>query len=239
MIQTQLVRLDKPYNIIFSKDGSFGLHIATLIVVKEKPMKDEETGSVIDTYPVVDSYPIVGGGTGIDGETWVKSEIKDCMVICREGMCIGLYTLKELMEFCSKTYHFYEFLFGIPTMLSVALMTYGSKFKLPTDENKRTINDYDVRLEFTESNGGQSCLVYAAKESDFYFYDFFDTEPPFSQFAHTNSEAINFLAELRDSYLSAFHFEGLHSITFTTEDSKYQWFVDKLNNTKVDAGGGE
>ena len=54
-METQLVRLDKPYNIICGPDIKFGLHLATLIVVNEKPVKDAETGDVVDTYPVAKS----------------------------------------------------------------------------------------------------------------------------------------------------------------------------------------
>ena len=236
-METQLVRLDKPYNIICGPDIKFGLHLATLIVVNEKPVKDAETGDVIDTYPVAKSYPVVGVEYGIDGEVWMKSEQKDCMFICREGESVGLYTLKKLMEFSSKSHHFIDFILIVPGALSMVLLSYGSKFELPTDELNHTINEYNVRLEFSENNNGKSCMVYAAKESDFYFYDYFDNEPPFVQEVRTNSESIKFLAELRDSYVRAFHHEGLHSITFTTKDVKYQWFVDKLNNTKPDAAG--
>ena len=80
-------------------------------------------------------------------------------------------------------------------------------------------------------------MVYADKDSDFYFYDYFDNEPPFIQEVRTNTESIKFLSSLRDSYVRAFHFEGLHSITFITKDEKYQWFVDKLNNTMPDEAG--
>lgn len=234
-METQLVRLDKPYNIICSPDIKFGLHIATLIVVNEKPVKDAETGDVVDTYPVAKSYPVVGVEYGIDGEVWMKSEQKDCMVICREGESVGLYTLKKLMELSSKSHHFIDFVLIVPGALSMALLAYGSKFELPTDDSKHIINDYEVRLEFLEENNGQSCMVYASKESDFYFYDYFDNEPPFVKKIHTNSESIKYLADLRDSYVRAFHYEGLHSITFTTKDKKYQWFVDDLNGTKADA----
>ena len=236
-METQLVRLDKPYNIICGPDIKFGLHLATLIVVNEKPVKDAETGDVVDTYPVAKSYPVVGVEYGIDGEVWMKSEQKDCMVICREGESVGLYTLKKLMEFSSKSHHFIDFILIVPGALSMALLAYGVKLELPTDDNNCTINDYKVRLEFSEGNNGRSCMVYADKDSDFYFYDYFENEPPFIQEVRTNTESIKFLSSLRDSYVRAFHFEGLHSITFITKDEKYQWFVDKLNNTMPDEAG--
>ena len=225
-METQLVRLDKPYNIIFSPDGKFGLHIATLIVVNEVQSK----------LPLeAHTYPVVGGGYRIDGEVWMDSELKDCLVICREGESVGLYMLKKIMEFYKPEWIGAKL--NVPGKFSWALLSYGSKVELPIDGSKHIKQDYEVRLEFSEENNGQSCMVYAAKESEFYFYDYFDNEPPLSPFLHTNSEAIKFLAELRDSYMRVFHYEGVRSITFTTKDEKYQWFVDKLNATKADAAG--
>ena len=232
-METQLVRLDKPYNIICGSEGRFGLHIATLIVVKEVQSKDEDGLPQIVTEAC--TYPVVAGGYGMDGEVWMKSELKNCLAICREGEPVGLYTLIKVVEFYSKD-RGDSFLLSLPGRLDLALQIYGSKFVLPQDSNKRTISDYEVCLEFTENNDGRSCMVYATKESDFYFYDYFDNEPPFS-YEHTNLESIDFLAKLRDSYISAFHFEGIRSITFTTKDAKYQWFVDKLNSKKPDAAG--
>ncbi len=235
-METQLVRLDKPYHIIFGKNGRYGLHIATLIVIKEVKVKDLETGGV-DIIPEVSSYPVVGGGYDIDGEVWTHSKIKDCLLICREGELISLYTLKKTMEYYSKIRSF-DFLQIVPGVLSMALLTYGSRLSLPTDDNKNAINDYEVCLEFSENNNGKSCIVYADKDSDFYFYDYFDIEPiPTSKLAHINSQSIKYLAELRDSYVRAFYYEGLESITFTTKDKNYQWFVDKLNSEKFDAAG--
>lgn len=42
MIQTHLLKLDPPYQIIHA-GGEVGLHIATLIVTKESKTKDGET----------------------------------------------------------------------------------------------------------------------------------------------------------------------------------------------------
>ena len=58
MRQTQLVRLDKPYNIILGKNGKFALHIATLIVIDDEKRTynnnvDKEIVTVARCYPVV------------------------------------------------------------------------------------------------------------------------------------------------------------------------------------------
>ena len=235
-METQLVRLDKPYNIIYGSNGKISLHIATLIVINEEKVDDAKKG-VVSHSPVVNTYPVVGGGYGFDGEVWMKSELKDCLLICREGENVGLYALKRSMEFCSKTHHTLDYLLMIPGSFSFSLLSYGSKLILPLDDNKCTISDYVVCLEFSEYNDGKSCTVYADKDSDFYFYDFFDKVSIPSQLVHTISACIKYLAELRDSYLRALKFEGLRSITFTTNDDSYQWFIDKLNSVKIDATG--
>lgn len=191
---------------------------------------------MVDTIPEVCSYPVVGGGYDIDGEVWMNSTLKECMVICRKGEPVSLYTLKKSMEFSSRE-HSLDYLQIVPGSLSMALLTYGSKLELPTDEKKRTISDYEVCLEFSEYNNGKSCIVYASKESDFYFYDYFSNEQPLPLKGHTNLDSIKYLTELRDSYIRVFHFEGLRSITFTTKDESYQWFVDELNSLKTDATG--
>ena len=77
-------------------------------------------------------------------------------------------------------------------------------------------------------------MVYSAKNSEFYFNECFTFFPDIAPYTPTDQEAINYLAEARDGYRMALRAEGLHSITFTTENEIYQWFVDKLNNTKTD-----
>jgi hypothetical protein len=122
----------------------------------------------------------------------------------------------------------------VATSFILAMKKYGCRFVLPVDENNLPIADITVCLEFEESNKGKSCMVFADDDSPFYFYEYFDNEPPFIQTVPTNSEAKILMAELRDTYLQAFRLEGVRSITFTTKNEKYQWFVDELNATKLD-----
>ena len=95
---SQIVRLDAPYNIICSKSGQFGLHIATLIVVKEKiaDATDDKknSGSVtMENYPIVNTH-------NMDGQTWKDTELKDCLVICRQGGSIQGYGIHGKRRCC-------------------------------------------------------------------------------------------------------------------------------------------
>jgi hypothetical protein len=232
-METQLVRLDRPYNVICAKDGKLGLHIATLIVVKEEPQKNKERGGA-EIVTAAHSYPVVGGTYDPEGGVWMESELKDCKVVCREGGTVGLYDLKRVMEFFSK--NSYHSMLIVPTTFHVVLLLTNSKFKLHQDNNGQTISDYEVCLEFSAYNDGTQYMIYADNESEFFFYDSVVIEAIYPE-QHGFKESIAYISKLRDKYLLAFRLEGLRSITFTTKDTSFQWYVDKLNNTKPDGAG--
>ena len=225
MIQTQLIRLDKPYNVICNNQGEFALHIATLLIVKENKGNSKVE---VSSYPVVSKQ-----GLDLEGKAWMDSELNDCMVVCREDIGASLHSLKDVMEFCAKhrVSHFQDL---IPMRFDIALMWYGVKTCLPKDQQGNTIVDFEVPLVFEEGNDGNSCMVYSSNESPFYFWDYFSNDPQLISMLPTNIEVVNYIAEARDTYMRILHHEGLRSITFTTKDERYQWFVKRLNEYKID-----
>ena len=226
-METQLVRLDAPYNLICSSTGKIATHIATLIVVKEKKEELIE-GARMSNNLTVCSYPVIGGEFDIEGKVWMDSELKECLLIARQKSNLSLYTLRRLMEYCSKHLNPLR-LRSMPLILQMAIMDNGSKFVLPKDENKNTISDYDVCLEFEESKDGKSCMVFTNRNSDFYFYEYFYTDVATSNLPSSDN-AIYSMAQLSDSYLVFLSNYGLRNIKFSTKNKDYQWFVDKLNN---------
>lgn len=227
-MDTQLVRHDAPYNIICGKNGKFGLHTATLIVVKETMKKAPDNSSMSESLSV-SSYPVVSGGYEIDGHVWTDVEQKDCMVIARKGEPVAVGVLKRIMEFCTKR-NYYN-LVSLTASFKMAMFMYGSKISLPTDKEGKTISDYEVCLEFefhTSSYG--YVIVYSSKESVFYFLD------EYEEHGMEPEEAMRRMVKLRDNYLNILYNEGLRSITFITKDKLYQDFIDKLNSYKVDEG---
>ena len=229
-METQLVRHDKPYNVICGNNGKFALHIATLMVITEEEKKDEH-GNVVGMVPCTRCYPVVGNTYKMDGEVWMNSEQKDCFVICREEETVSLYTLKKLMDYCEKTGVSF-FTEKMPHFFSMAMLQYGCRIELPKNDNGKTVSDYEVCLEFEEGNNGKTCLVYADKDSEFFFTDYFANDPDFFDYLPTNLNSVKHIAELRDSYLQILHYEGLRNIHFITKNDAYQWFVDQLNDTK-------
>ena len=220
------MRLDAPYNLICSSTGKIGTHIATLIVVKEKKEELIE-GASMSSHLIVCSYPVVGGEFDIEGNVWLDSELKDCLLITRQKSTLSLYTLRRLMEYCSKHLNPLR-LRSMPLILQMAILDNDCKFVLPKDENENTISDYDVCLEFEESRDGKSCMVFTNRNSDFYFYEYFYIGVDSSNL-QSSENAIYSMGELNDSYLGILSNYGLKSIKFSTKNKDYQWFVDKLN----------
>lgn len=232
-MDTQLVRLDAPYNIICGTDGRFALHIATLIVVKEAGEAKSSEIPMSNNLSVA-TYPVVSEKHEARGQVWMNTELKDCYVVCEQGCkSLMLRDLKMIMEYCARNqvYHYREL---IPMRFNFVMLQYGLEIDLPKDKKDKTISDYIVCLEFEENNNGKTCMAYAEGVSQFYFYEFFANDPDLFGELQTNNEAIKSMAELRDDYLRLFRAEGLRSITFTTKNNQYQWFVDELNNHKAD-----
>jgi hypothetical protein len=227
-MDTQLVRLDAPYNIICGTDGYFALHIASLIVVKEQKTGKPNGVPMRDTVSVA-TYPVVNETYEADGQVWMNSELKDCYVVCRQDAdSVLLDDLKHVMEYCAKN-KVRDFREKIPMNFVSMMNRYGIGF-MDLCINK----DYEVCLEFEEGNNGRTCMVYADGASRFYFYEYFANDPDLFGALQTNSEAMDSIIELRDDYLRLFPKEVVRSITFITENADYQWFVDKLNNHKTD-----
>ncbi len=243
-MDTQLVRLDAPYDIICGSDGRFALHIATLIVVKEKSGKKSVSDSMCENISVA-SYPVVAENGNVkygytekgkgkaNGQVWMHTELKDCYVVCqqKEGQSVLIQDLKNIMEYYAKQ-NKSNLLPIIANTFRWSLSKFGCRISLPTGMDRCPMSDYEVGLEFEEDNDGNTCMAYANKGSDFYFYEYFSNAPERISYMQTNLEAVKHMAELRDSYLMIFRPDGLRSIKFKTMNEKYQWFVDKLNNHK-------
>lgn len=224
-METQLIRHDKPYNVIFGSNGKFALHIATLIVITEEEQKDHQ-GKIISRKFVTHSYPVVSSKYYLDGEPWMDVEQKDCLAICRAGDPFYLFMLKRVMEFCAKK-EVSIFKELTPSTFFFYLKNFGCKFVLSSKDK-----EYSVCLEFEESDNRDTCMVYADKKSDLYFCEYFALSENVTNKIQTKESAIRQIRMLRDRY--NIYIDKIDSITFRTENKKYQWFVDQLNATKID-----
>ena len=224
-METQLVRLDAPYDIICDTNGEFALHIATLIVVKENK-------KVPDNAPISDmfedaSYPVVAQKTTLNGNVWKHCELNKCFLVGNQSAdSISITVLKQVMEYCAK--HDFPIVQAlIPMRFKMAMMAYKCTINLHKPQ-------HIVNLIFEEGNNGDTCMVSSDNKSSFHFFEYFANEPNLFNYLITNQKAIERMAVLRNDYLTLFKVYGLTDITFTTDSKDYQWFVDQLNTTKFD-----
>lgn len=231
-MDTQLVKLDAPYNVIFDTKRRFGLHVATLIVVDEVT---EGHGKYAKTKLRSRSYPVVKTAYSLEGEVWIESELNSCHRICRQNGKVYLFDIYKFMEFCD--INDFADLDSLPMMFKIAMMSFDINLNLCDINSGKNVSDVSVELLFdkNEENTHISCnignksmaaLVHTSSNSPFYFWGTLPMDEK------KTNETINELATLRDAYLHAFKFDGLKSIFFTTKNEKYQEFVDLLNNTQ-------
>ncbi len=229
-METQIVRLDAPYNLLCNKSGSFALHIATLIVIMETETRD--VMGVSSKRAEVNSFPVVQEKYKPGGKTWEKYDLNDCLVVCSEGETVSLQHIKRVFDFCHNR-GLYE-INKLPRALYIALKNAGCTITLPTDKDGNVISDYVVNLRFSYDDEGY-CIIMNDADSKFFFYGSYSIEPGFdddgNEFDYEDF-AIEKLAELRHLYLLMLGAKGLKSIVFTTKDDKHLQFVEKLNSTK-------
>lgn len=232
-METQLVRLDAPYNIIFGKGRKFGLHIATLLVVKELKVPTPPDEPSFPDQTVAISYPVVTEVSSLGGHAWMDTQLDDCFIVGPQNCkTVPLQVLKQLMEYCDRQSipGFQEY---IPAHFVMAMQALGCEVVLPADEHGQPKVDYTVELEFEETHGGNTCMVYSKHKSDFFFYDHFENYSTNDVVLYSADDSIAEMQSLRNDYLLAFMRQGLRSITFETDNKKYQSYVKKLNKKEA------
>ena len=237
-MDTQLVRLDPPYNVIFTTENFFGLHIATLIVVDEVT---ERIGRRVRKRLRSRSFPVAAPYGKLDGEAWTDTELKDCLLVCRQGETITLRTLKRYMKYCGRISP--RLMFISTEVFLDTMRDYNININFTDPVSGKRITNCEVELIFDEGAEGiedeegvaEEILtgrtiidVYSASSSLLYFTTYFFSEDELLD----KQNAIAGLNGLRLTYLRALKPFGLKSIKFTTKDKKYQSFVDELNRLK-------
>ena len=227
MIQTQLLRLEPPYNIICSK-GNFAYHIATLIVVEDKQQEDNPSS----TIKVAKSYPVVDYGDGSpEGDVWMYSEVKSCRVVCRESddnhpNRISLAWFSNLLKFNQgvdiiKVYDNYFPL--TPSVLKYCL----DRFSIYISNPDLSLAEYEVVLTFDDSNEKETIIE--SKGGYLYFrtsilHDFSDAEDSAMQ------EIILWWEDYKGILRTGMPENQYIGVVFNTHNEAQKEFVTKLNS---------
>ena len=223
-MDTQLLKLDPPYNIICS-NGRFAKHIATLIVVDKKEIELEpgHWRNVSQSYPVVD----YGDGSP-EGVVWMFSEVRECRVVARENENGRPYSISigwfcQLLKFnkgvdiikVGDNYYPLD-----PGVLRFCLHRYDIPVSQPVDRL------FEVELCFREEKDGYT-YVESAK-GVLYFYMSFHKDEEDSREA-----AIEEILRWWNDYLEIIDPDQYKrkdiEIVFSTKNEQYDEFVADLN----------
>lgn len=219
-MDTQLVRLDAPYNLICNEHVEFGLHIATLIVVNDEKKENVLEDGIDAEHRGVYAYPVVTSMHELGGMPWMNSSLENCQVICEmmDHPIISLRTFRDLVEWIDVFNSTMEHE-AIILKLASALNLYGVKTYIPH-------SSYNVPIEF-DIEPGRS-LIASSVGSPFYFIaSYIYNEEEEEKDIRRCMKGFN---KCRSAYLAVFGKYGLKDITFSTQDKEYQHYVDELNN---------
>lgn len=192
MIQTQLLQLDKPYQII-SAGGQVGIQVATLIVTEEK--QTEDGGYFIDTH----SHPVVNYGLKQDleaainygsshpqevyrrnqrlkpeGAVWNRVEVRDVHVLGLAGAKNDLITFDQVMWLIPSATPFmpFELVWDEMTVTRISKLFFGfeqvgiqwSRLKLVPGSIYD--NHYSIPLQLDYSTSGIPLVKVIIKQAD-------------------------------------------------------------------------
>lgn len=233
MIQTQLLKLDPPYNFIFC-NGIIGKHIATLITCL--PKTNESGQYSLETH----SHPVVKYADSPDGVVWDKAELKECQVLCDE-------TNKQISldDFLKYSYYVHPTLLPIPGSapnlslstvqaieFNISLRSCGIAVKWPMLNiagKERPQDSFEISLMFEKNPEGSarqySCRTYGGSDIEFSggvalgFYSDFDTKQDLEH------QLQNFIG----NYYTIFN-DHQFKIVFTSfTKSEFDDVIDKVN----------
>ena len=218
-METQLVRLDAPYNLICNDTGEFGLHIATLIVINDK--EDED---LLNDFPDhnnrgVYSYPVVAEKYELAGEAWMFHSLKQCQLVAsmNNHPSVTLRAISDILDYINRGSE----VGGETAILKCAsaLKLYDVDIIVPSGH----AGVFNVEIVFDIESGRS--LIYSTPDSDLYFFSTFILHDEDADI----KAAMNQFLRCRNAYLTSFSKYGLKEITFSTKDKEYQHYVDELN----------
>ena len=222
MLQTHLLKLEPPYNLICNKEGQLAYHLATLINI--------DTDGLIP----IRSFPIVERIGKLGGDVWEEHELETCFVVCKQDTKeISLFDIKRVMRYYYgwARYPSADFVWKLTRSL------YQNKTKIDTSHLWELEDDCcpHVELIFEYDKECEICTIRTSAASSFFFLESIDLNPD-SRARPGDDEETTMLkiARLRDAYCMAFGGKIFSNIIFSTSNEEYKDFVEKLNNLKTD-----
>ena len=209
MRQTQLLKLDAPYTVMWDDAEHLAFkHFATLIDVELDDEPESFLGRVVE-HPVTETGHVL------------RATLDDCEPICQEGGRIDLMEFCGLLAHVDKSEWFPHGDFSIYT-LSTQLRAHNIDVELPGEaEANGGWWDIDVELSLGDDGG-----IYWVESG---FTNFlFDTRLPSNE---SNPKGLKFyLRNTRDDYYRAFPGKKFR-IVLSSKNGNFADIIEELNKT--------
>ena len=217
-METQLLKLDPPYNVICYND-QFAMHIATLLVYKENEEVELKDGynhksrmDQVHCYPVVD----YGDGTAI-GDVWYNVEVRNCRVIAKDEPDEKTgFTEVNNFWFMDILRYLHESEYG--STLSPATM-YHQLYRLNIRTRGADAYTY-ARVNLVIEENDELTVIYSKGEFELFYLVAYVTQNDVQR-----KEKFDLMVQWAVEYKELFHYETY----FTTNQKEYQDIVDDLN----------
>lgn len=221
-MNTQLLKLDPPYNIICGRN-KIAKHVATLIVTninKEEAPSEDNPGYWLDmrTY----SYPVVEYGDGSPvGDVWYDVEVRECRVIAKAPRDDVSHNRIWSHWFCETLRFLYEGDEYGSTQTPITL--YEQLKSLHVDVDMMGTSGYpkkvEVELEF--NNYDEVSSVDSAVGSELFFTTAYATENE-----KQKQNKFNEILKWAGQYIRIFNVQ----IIFTTKNEQYKEMLMEWND---------
>ena len=216
-METQLLTLNPPYNVICSPQGDAALQIATLMVIEKKKKK-----ITCQNYPVV-KY----GGTMPTGVTWTECDVLDCILVENDKGKVYMagiaHVVRQLYD-CGDGSN--DTIITLLSNLRYVLEVNGIDViaPQPAQEEADGAEVLEIKLEFQEEDG----VVHVSSTDKYYV---FNSSYVKGQGEENAFDEINSLCLLYEILSGAIKRE--HGVVFYTDNDDYRAFVDGLNDASI------
>ena len=216
-METQLLTLNPPYNVICSPQGDAALQIATLMVID----KDEEK-ITCQNYPVV-KY----GGTMPTGVTWTECDVLDCILVENDKGKVYMAGIAHVVK------QFYDCGDGSNDTIIALLGNLRYVLEVngidviapqPAQEEADRAEVLEIKLEFQEEDG----VVHVSSTDKYYV---FNTSYVKGQGEEKAIDEINFLCLLYEILSGGIKLA--RGVVFYADNDDYKEFVEELNDSSA------
>lgn len=211
MRQTQLLKLDAPYQVILA-GGYVGDHIATLVTWTE-----DKDGELLET----ESYPVLDMGEEYPAGKMVPVDVEDARVLCPKDRKTNLYWVASIIE-----YDFQQIEPAGADYILQRMKLLGCKIVMPTEKDEdgeeRHIFDFTASMDVMclKGIGDEPGSIYRVRGNRFDGF-YFEAQG-------TTKEIYHDLSYQLSTYLSHFQNE-VFTIKFQFNDGVMRNVENRLN----------